>query len=374
MHRAHGLDGIREPSGMRERSGMRGPGMWVRSAACAVDAACAAAALGIDLLVAFVTGGFRPVAATIWLAMQCLWCSTRGRTAGKRAMRIAVVDRDTGLPLGVGRALWRSVLAGVPGLVLTNLGDPERRGWHERAAGSLTVAERSGHLPAWRRDTARTRAESLAAARRSKVHDLSSSRPRALTPSDAAPTGDSDCWAQSASAAGTPAAAGRPDAPGVVAADRHDRIDHVALMEQTTQSVTQAHGTHLPGADATTRHETERAEWELISDDGDRFPIAATTVLGRKPGRATTDGHQTNLAVPHASISKTHALVRCSRDAVSLTDLGSTNGTRVLSIDGLRQQCRGDYPIKVGHGDVVELGDFRLRLRRITKEQVNADQ
>jgi uncharacterized RDD family membrane protein YckC len=70
-----------------------------------------------------------------------------GQTPGMRLTRIACVSVVDGRPIGIWRALVRGVLLAVliPALIM----DGQRRGWHDRAAGSIMVSARpSGAKPA----------------------------------------------------------------------------------------------------------------------------------------------------------------------------------------------------------------------------------
>lgn len=69
-------------------------------------------------------------------------------TIGKRSVGIAVCDKNTGRPIGVLRALVRSVVyvlfwmaLFIPGLlnVLSPLSDRNRQAWHDHAVGSIVV-------------------------------------------------------------------------------------------------------------------------------------------------------------------------------------------------------------------------------------------
>lgn len=74
--------------------------------------------------------------------------------------------------------------------------------------------------------------------------------------------------------------------------------------------------------------------WALVLDDGSRLPLtAASVVLGRNP--VASPGAQA-LLIPDATrtLSKTHARLDRDGSGWTLTDLGSTNGVRVLAHDG----------------------------------------
>jgi uncharacterized RDD family membrane protein YckC len=61
-----------------------------------------------------------------------------GQTPGMRLAKIACVSVANGGPIGIPRAFVRGVLLAVlvPALVM----DRNRRGWHDRAAGSVVIA------------------------------------------------------------------------------------------------------------------------------------------------------------------------------------------------------------------------------------------
>lgn len=76
------------------------------------------------------------------------WGGERGQTVGKMAMKIRVIDADTGGPIGYGRAALRWLVIGVlwaacyiPGIVdaLFPLWDSKRQTLHDKAVRSLVV-------------------------------------------------------------------------------------------------------------------------------------------------------------------------------------------------------------------------------------------
>ncbi len=56
-------------------------------------------------------------------------------------------------------------------------------------------------------------------------------------------------------------------------------------------------------------------------------------------------------------VSRLHAVLKLNNQRVFITDLGSSNGTRV---NGLKIQPNVDYPLN--HGDVVSLGKFKIQV------------
>jgi phage tail-like protein len=81
------------------------------------------------------------------------------------------------------------------------------------------------------------------------------------------------------------------------------------------------------------------------------LPPGVTTI-----GRA--DGN--NLVFVHPLVSRKHAVLTCSRDACTITDLGSTHGTMVN-----RERIADNTPVVLQSGDVVEIGAFRMVYERI---------
>jgi predicted component of type VI protein secretion system len=63
-------------------------------------------------------------------------------------------------------------------------------------------------------------------------------------------------------------------------------------------------------------------------------PLGANAVLGRTP--SPVDEHDVLLPVrdDEGTVSKNHLRIEHGRDGVWLTDLGSTNGTRLVDEDG----------------------------------------
>ncbi|MGH9187817.1 MAG: RDD family protein, partial [Acidimicrobiales bacterium] len=80
--------------------------------------------------------------------------SPSGQTIGKRVMNIRVFDYAGGGPLGIGRALLRSVGRYVSGLVcllgyLWMLWDQEKQTWHDKIANTVVVPTESYPVAAW---------------------------------------------------------------------------------------------------------------------------------------------------------------------------------------------------------------------------------
>ena len=102
--------------------------------------------------------------AVAWAVTLCAWLvlvalrGSRGGSPGMRLMGTRLVRVQTGGPLGFGRAVVRQFVFGVTASVLIGalspLWHPQRRGWHDLAAGSIMVS-REGAV-----DTPRAQAQS----------------------------------------------------------------------------------------------------------------------------------------------------------------------------------------------------------------------
>lgn len=115
--------------------------------------------LGIGLftsVLAAISESLVPVARVFgWLVLLAvpfgylLVFNARGQTLGKRVLRIAVVDRASGRPIGIGRSAARTAMMMVMGLPL-GLGylsiplSMRLRGWHDQVADDVVVTTSTG--------------------------------------------------------------------------------------------------------------------------------------------------------------------------------------------------------------------------------------
>jgi len=85
---------------------------------------------------------------------------------------------------------------------------------------------------------------------------------------------------------------------------------------------------------------------ELVLPDGSRVPIGDDpVVVGRLP--------ECGLVVADQNVSRRHAEFRIVNDAVVVTDLGSTNGTRVNGVRVREQQLASGDEVTVGSTTLV---------------------
>ncbi len=105
----------------------------------------------------------------------------------------------------------------------------------------------------------------------------------------------------------------------------------------------------------------------LVFDTGERLEVGTTLLVGRAP--ANPDG-QTHPLLPlpdlSRTMSKTHALLEWSGSVLWVTDLGSSNGTALVSPDGERQLLLPGLRGAAAPGWTVELGDRSVSVRPST--------
>ncbi len=127
---------------------------------------------------------------------------------------------------------------------------------------------------------------------------------------------------------------------------REDPIDHDQTMAwEPTPSVgdTASSGSRLEGAFA----------WALTVENGPQAGL--TYVLG--PGNTVSGrGGDCAIFLADVTVSREHARFSVDANGLSVTDLGSTNGTYV---NGTRQEAG-----KLDEGDELMIGKFHLRVSR----------
>ncbi|QAY62169.1 FHA domain-containing protein [Xylanimonas allomyrinae] len=103
--------------------------------------------------------------------------------------------------------------------------------------------------------------------------------------------------------------------------------------------------------------------WVLVFDDGRVLPLkGAAVVLGRRPEAVRAGDVAVALADASRTLSKVHARLERVGDGWVLTDLGSTNGSRVAGPDGRVRAVPASTPTPVPGR--FELGDLGLEVRR----------
>lgn len=107
--------------------------------------------------------------------------------------------------------------------------------------------------------------------------------------------------------------------------------------------------------------------WRLRGPGGLEVLLLRPVVLGRDPlpDRGRPDAAVIRLEDPARSVSKTHARIEVVDDRVTVTDLSSTNGTRVLTPEGETRELEPGRPVEAPSGSSVLLGELAVRLDRV---------
>jgi hypothetical protein len=106
--------------------------------------------------------------------------------------------------------------------------------------------------------------------------------------------------------------------------------------------------------------------WRLRAPGGLDVLLLRPVLLGRDPAAdpGRPEAAVIPLADPARSVSKTHALVEVVDGRVIVTDLHSTNGTRVLTSDGETRELDPGRGAEAPNGATLLLGEFAVRLDR----------
>jgi hypothetical protein len=132
------------------------------------------------------------------------------------------------------------------------------------------------------------------------------------------------------------------------AAREHARVESYSFVGQVEVEIFE--GSNLKPGRFTVTAEVREGEdggflAELVLPDGRRIPVGTEpVVIGRLP--------ECEVVLPDSNVSRRHAEIRRKDDGVFVTDLGSTNGTRVNGTP-VREQL-------LTSGDEVSVGSTKL--------------
>ncbi|MDN5821587.1 MAG: FHA domain-containing protein, partial [Brachybacterium sp.] len=102
----------------------------------------------------------------------------------------------------------------------------------------------------------------------------------------------------------------------------------------------------------------------LSTDDGGERIVEKAVVIGRNP---VAPGEEVLFVMKDdtRSVSKTHLRIDGTGDEVTVTDLGSTNGSSILREDGSRENLVPNSPTVLPSGAQVTLGDRAVCVERM---------
>jgi uncharacterized RDD family membrane protein YckC len=326
------------------------------------------------------------------------WLATAGLSPGKRLLGMRVVSARTARPIGWGPAFLRQLVLGlvtaltlgVGALVLAAVAarDPRRRGWHDRAAGSVVVDERAAQEPPPAPAAPRTTPGIVpvglpAGAALPRPADPALPRPadpvvplgvppapmpraaRVAAPPVGPPAAVPLVHAAPRAAPPSPSAGGLiSTVPGLV--DEVPGVGRSApaappsspLPPQPQQQEDDPELTRMP-----VRRSPAIGDWTL-SVGGRRIRVVGPGLLGRdpqpRPGEEVV--HLVPVDDPQRSLSKTHLSFGVDDDGFWVCDRGSTNGTTVRTPAGDRQPCPPDTPVRIVAGSALLVGDHEISI------------
>jgi uncharacterized RDD family membrane protein YckC len=250
-----------------------------------------------------------------------------GTSPGKAVLGLRLVDHDHGTPIGLRRALVRTLVLGLAGIPTFGLGvatlaqtalmDPERqrRGWHDRVCDGIVVDLR----PA-------PELEEIVVERPHQIVNLTAMR---LAPVETPPA---------------------PPAPAPAS-----ELPRPEPSRLTLQPIPPP-----PPVDRPT------ARWTVSFDTGESLVVEGLALVGRRPeGRPGEPvRHLVPLPSKDMSLSKTHAQLQVAPDGTLVVmDRGSTNGSTLVRSGATRELPAG-RSTSLLTGDVVRFGDRFMKVYR----------
>lgn len=345
-----------------------------------------------------VVGVVTGTAVVLWLVLAIV-SGVAGTSPGKAMTGLRVVHHGTGTPIGVGRALLRSLVLGVAGLPTFGLGvatlawtsvedrGRQRRGWHDHLAHTVVVDVRPvaetavGDADEGPRHIVNLTAMRLVPAppveqvptpERSEL-----SMRRQTLPADVVappPPAQQPAWQPPAAQPGPPPAAAPsyapPGPPSFAPPQQQPQAPQQPPAQAPQQQQQQWGQPPAPSAPhwspPPARPAPDVARWRVHFDNGESFVIAGLALVGRRPEPRNGEqvAHLIPLASADMSVSKTHAQFGPAPDGtIVVMDRGSTNGT-VLVRQGVSRQLSPGKPAALLDGDTVVYGDREMTISR----------
>jgi len=108
-------------------------------------------------------------------------------------------------------------------------------------------------------------------------------------------------------------------------------------------------------------------QWRLLMPHGDApVVLAGALVIGRSPVTIPeySQAQLVKASDPSRSVSKTHALLGIDATGLWVADLGSTNGTFVITPTGGDVKVQPGAPVYVPSGSDIELGQYVIQVEQ----------
>ena len=330
-----------------------------------------------------VIGAVAATLVVLWLATSVVLGVT-GSSPGTALTGLRVVHHGTGTPIGVGRALLRSLVLGVAGPPTFGIGlaalawtvveerGRRRRGWHDHLSHSIVVDVRPPPAVADVVDDGPRHIVNLTAMRlvpappveavRTPERSEQSMRRQQQPPEVTQPPMQPPIQPPAALARTVT----RPAAPAYATA-RGQASPPPAQQSWLHDAPTQRRPQPVPAQPVPARpHQPPAQRWRAHFDNGESFVVAGLALVGRRP--EPRNGEQVAHLIPlqsaDMSVSKTHAQFGPAADGtIVVMDRGSTNGT-VLVRQGVSRQLAPGRPAALLPGDKVVYGDREMTITR----------
>ncbi|MCQ1957319.1 RDD family protein [Arthrobacter sp. zg-Y826] len=304
---------------------------------------------------AVLAGGY-----ALWL---WIWEAGSGKTPGNLALGIRTTGSNGHAP-GLLPVLLRNGLLGLSGavvvgpvvLLVSNLWDKnhQRQGWHDKVAGTLVVDVRAGRDPLL---TGGIRAAGSAAPESNADPAQAPTAVSPASPVTAVPGFPASDVPQAASTPFQTVPATMAGAPAAPAPASPRRAAAAALPSPAPAGVPQHPDDELEMTRVASRHRSTGVLMQF--DDGAAVVVTGTALLGRNPATKPqeTVGQLLDFADMGRSVSKTHLHLQADPKGVWVTDRNSTNGSAVVTAQGLREELEPLRPVLAPVGSTVFFGD-----------------
>jgi uncharacterized RDD family membrane protein YckC len=318
--------------------------------------------------------GVAAIAGTVLLVglISSLLVGLYGLSPGKALVGLRVLSAEDARPIGVLRAVLRTVVLGVATLPTLGFGtaalawtamvDPSgwRRGWHDLRTGSVVVDVRP-----------RPVADEPDEEPPRQVVNLTAMRlvPASPTPPRRVPT-----RGRRPPAPPPEPAPAQPVPPPTVTPRQGLGWPLVGDAPAGQEAPTLGPKPTAPPPGVATGERTQprppaasAGRWQVTFDTGEQFEVRGLTLVGRRPEPRPGEPVKRLVTLPSddMSLSKTHAQFQVVPDgALVVMDRGSTNGSLLVRA-GVTRRLVGGKPATVRDGDRVRFGDREMTVSRL---------
>jgi uncharacterized RDD family membrane protein YckC len=322
--------------------------------------------------------GVAAIAGTVLMVglLNSMMVGLFGLTPGKALVGIRVLSFEEARPIGVLRAILRTLLLGVATLPTLGFGaaalawtamvDPSgwRRGWHDLRTGTVVVDVRPRPAVEEPEDEAPRQVVNLTAMR---LVPASPTPPRRIPTRGRRPVGP-------------PPEAAVPVAPPTVtprqglgwplvgpAPGQPSDLAQAPPPQPPSEVPPQVHSQEERTQPRPADSEAPPVRWLVAFDTGEQFEVRGLTLVGRRPEPRPGEPVKRLVTLPSddMSLSKTHAQFQVVPDgALVVMDRASTNGS-ILIRAGVTKRLAGGKPATLRDGDKVRFGDREMTISRL---------